>query len=154
MTAPEQPLGWHDLEDMRVSDVMHRGVVTCARRTSLVTVAHLMAANGIHCIAVVETAPDRTATLCGVVSDRDVLASVLAGDPVEDTAQACAATEVVTVTPEDPLFRAAELMHEHGLTHVVVVETGTTTPIGVLSTLDIAAVVGRFWPAPWLAASA
>jgi CBS domain-containing protein len=154
MTAQALHLGWHDLERIRVADAMHRGVVTCARRTSLVTAAHLMASNGIHCIAVVETAPDGTTTLCGVLSDRDVLAAVLAGDPIEDTAQACAATEVVTVTPEDTLFRAAERMHEHGLTHVVVVEPDTTAPVGILSTLDVAAVVGRFWPPPTIAAPA
>jgi hypothetical protein len=39
-------------------------------------------------------------------------------------------------------------MDERGLTHVVVVEPGTTMPIGVLSALDIATVVGKVWPTP------
>jgi CBS domain-containing protein len=137
-----------DLELMRVADAMHRGVVTCARQTSLVAVAYLMAAQRIHCVAVVATMPEGEMKLCGVVSDRDVLASAISGDMAEDTAEGCAATEVLTVTPDDPLLRAAELMHEYGLTHVVVVEPGTETPIGVLSTLDIAAVAGRVWPTP------
>ena len=148
MTIQAPQIAPHDLERMSVADVMHRGVVTCARQTSLVTVAHLMATQRIHCVAVVAVMPNGDLKLCGVVSDRDVLAAAVAGDLSEDTAAGCAATEVVAVTPEDRLVRAAELMDEYGLTHLVVVESGTTIPIGVLSTLDIAAVVGRAWPEP------
>ena len=138
----------HDLEHLSVADAMHRGVVTCARQTSLVTVAHLMATQRIHSVAVVATMPDGDVKLCGVVSDRDVLAAAVAGDLSEDTAAGCAATEVIVVTPEDRLARAAELMDAHGVTHLVVVEPGTTIPIGILSTLDVVAVVGRAWPEP------
>jgi CBS domain-containing protein len=38
--------------------------------------------------------------------------------------------------------RAAELMREHGLAHLLVVEPGSDRPLGVISTLDIAAVMG------------
>ena len=138
----------HDFERLSVADVMHRGVVTCARQTSLVTVAHLMATERIHCVAVVAVMPGADQKLCGVVSDRDVLAAAVAGDLAEQTAAGCAATEVIAVAPGERLARAAELMGEHGLTHLVVVEPGTMIPIGVLSTLDLAAVVGRAWPEP------
>jgi CBS domain-containing protein len=137
----------HDLEGLRVLDAMHRGVVTCAPQTSLVTVAHLMASQRIHCVAVVATMPDQDVKLCGVVSDRDVLAAAAVGSLADKTAEGSAATEVVTFGPEDSLLDAAEVMHEHGLTHAVVVVPETTTPIGILSTLDIAAVVGRARPA-------
>src|SRR5262245_59556502 len=148
MTIGERNVaGPRDLERVSVLDAMHRGVVTCARQTSLVTVANLMASRRIHCVAVVATMPDGEVKLCGVVSDRDVLAAAVSGHIGDDTAEGSAATEVVTVTPEDRLLRAAELMDEHGLTHIVVVVPGTATPIGMLSTLDIAAVVGRVWPA-------
>jgi CBS domain-containing protein len=136
----------HALEGLRVLDAMHRGVVTCARQTSLVTVAHLMASQRIHCVAVVATMPDQSVKLCGVVSDRDLLAAAVRGSLADRTAAGSAATEVVTVSPEDSLLDAAELMHDQGLTHLVVVVPETTTPIGVLSTLDVAAAVGRVWP--------
>jgi CBS domain-containing protein len=146
--------GTYDFDSARVADAMHRGIVTCSRGTSLVTVAHLMADQRIHCVAVVSTMPGGETTLFGVVSDRDVLAAAICGELSDDTAEGSARTELVTVTPADSLVRAAELMHERGLAHLIVVEPGTTTPIGVLSTLDVAAVVGRVWPEPKLPAAA
>ena len=149
MVASERDFASDDvLARVDVADVMHRGVVTCARHTSLATVAHLMASERIHCVAVVAKMPNGEVNLCGVVSDRDVLAAAVCGDLSDDTAEGCARTELVTVTPEDALIRAAELMHKQGLAHLIVVEPGTTIPIGVLSTLDVAAVVGGVWPEP------
>ena len=50
-------------------------------------------------------------------------------------------TPVVTVEPDEPLGRAAQLMSEHEITHLVVVDPELTRPIGVLSTLDMARVL-------------
>ncbi|RPI11627.1 MAG: CBS domain-containing protein [Actinobacteria bacterium] len=44
---------------------------------------------------------------------------------------------VVTISREDTLARAAELMSEHGVTHLLVVSR-KAHPIGVVSTLDLA----------------
>jgi CBS domain-containing protein len=49
---------------------------------------------------------------------------------------------VVTVSPQETLDRAAQLMLEHSTDHLVVVDPLELRPVGVLSTLDIAAVVG------------
>lgn len=138
---------FQNIETARVADAMHHGVVTCSRDTSLVTVAHLMASHHVHCIVVVATMLDGTKKVCGVVSDRDVLMSAVRGELAEATAAATARTEVLTVSADESLLRAAELMGRQGVTHVVVVDPAQT-PIGVLSTLDVAAVVGRFWPPP------
>src|SRR5262245_31358059 len=80
MSALEPTVGTHDLERVTVADAMHRGVVTCSRDTSLVTVAHLMAAKRIHCVVVVAAMPDGDVKLCGLVTDRDVLAAAVSGD--------------------------------------------------------------------------
>ena len=40
----------------------------------------------------------------------------------------------------EPLAGAAQLMIEHGVSHLVVREAASGYPVGVLSTLDIAAV--------------
>ena len=45
----------------------------------------------------------------------------------------------MTVVPTETLERAAQLMTEHNTTHLIVVEPHWQRPIGVLSTLDIAA---------------
>ena len=40
-----------------------------------------------------------------------------------------------------PLRRAAQLMREYGIAHLVVVDADARTPLGVISTLDIARVI-------------
>jgi CBS domain-containing protein len=50
-----------------------------------------------------------------------------------------ASTELVTVEPGERLERAAQLMAEHQLTHLMVVEGAR--PVGVVSTLDVAASI-------------
>lgn len=87
--------------------------------------------------------PDGGTRIYGVLSDRDVLATLARGDIHEATAGSCAATEVITTTPEESLIRAVERMDGYGVTHIVVVDPDTGAPIGVLSALDIAAVIGR-----------
>ena len=52
------------------------------------------------------------------------------------TAGPIAATEIVTVEPAESLDRAVQLMNEHEVTHLVVVEKDF--PVGVISSLDIA----------------
>jgi CBS domain-containing protein len=66
-----------------------------------------------------------------------------ARDAHEETAWSVARTAPVTITADDSLKRAAELMAEHQLTHLVVVQPESGHPVGVLSTLDIAGVLAR-----------
>jgi CBS domain-containing protein len=49
---------------------------------------------------------------------------------------ALASTEIVTVDIDEPLERAAQLMVEHQVTHLLVVSGAR--PVGILSTLDVA----------------
>ena len=74
----------------------------------------------------------------GVVSDRDLVAVAAAGGLDERTAGATAATSPLAVGPAETLERAAQLLAEHGVGHLVVVDPRTVRPIGVLSTLDVA----------------
>jgi CBS domain-containing protein len=66
------------------------------------------------------------------------VAAAASADP--STAIHAAAAEPVTVSADDSLQRAAQLMHEHGVSHLIVIDTAGGYPLGVLSTLDIAAV--------------
>lgn len=52
-----------------------------------------------------------------------------------------AGTELVTVRSDESLARAAQLMLEHQVEHLVVADAETGRPCGVLSTLDIAGVM-------------
>jgi CBS domain-containing protein len=121
------------LESITVADVMHRGVVTCSPTTSLVTVAREMAAHRIHCV-VVRT--HETEAAWGIISDLDLVAAAALG-ATDDVAGAAAAAPAVMVRTDDDLRRAMQLMAEHQVTHLVVVDHHGR-PRGVISTLDIA----------------
>lgn len=125
---------------LRVADAMHVGVVTCERETPLLEVAATMARERIHCI-VVESGSGDGGEPWGIVSDLDLVAAATVRDLEEQTAGGSAATPVVLVTPLETLERAAQLMTEHGTAHLVVDDPETGRPVGVLSTLDIAAAL-------------
>jgi len=57
------------------------------------------------------------------------------------TAGQLAAREVVTIEPSESVSRAAQVMSEHDVSHLVVVERGF--PVGIISSLDIAAAAAQ-----------
>jgi CBS domain-containing protein len=126
-----------DYDRLTVASAMHRGVVTCRPETPLPKVADMMAGHRIHSV-VMWSEPEETdeeGTLWGVVSDLDLARAIAAGD-AEVTAQGASSTRVFTVDQNDSVRRAAELMVEHGVGHLVVVKRGR--PVGVISTFDLA----------------
>ena len=52
-----------------------------------------------------------------------------------------ASTDLVTIDSNDPLKRAAELMGEHGVTHLIAVHPGTDRPAGMISARGLAAAL-------------
>jgi CBS domain-containing protein len=130
-----------EMRTIRVEQVMHEGVLTCGRDESLVVVAQLMADNRVHSI-VVTGEPSEAPSLWGVVSDLDLVAAGSVRDLAEQVAGAAAVTPALMIAPDDTVQRAAQLMVEHALTHLVVVDA--ERPVGVISTLDVAsALAGR-----------
>jgi CBS domain-containing protein len=119
---------------------MTEGVLTCRRDESLAEVAELMARRRVHCVVVTED-PHDPEPLWGIVSDLDLAAAASVRDLAEQTAGGTAATAVVTVGPDETVQRAAQLMTEHGTAHLVVVDADRR-PIGVVSTLDVASILG------------
>jgi crotonyl-CoA carboxylase/reductase len=122
-----------------VADVMHRGVVACDPDVTVRHVAEAMAAHHVHAVVVEGLSADAVhgeRLIWAVVSDRDV-ARAFALDRDSATAADIAATEPVTVAPEDTLADAAEIMEERGVSHLIVTSSDGR-PRGVVSTLDIA----------------
>jgi CBS domain-containing protein len=68
----------------------------------------------------------------------DVVTAIAVG--ADCAAGDAAATEPLVVSADEPLRSAAQLMSEHGVSHLVVVDGAGGYPLGVLSTLDIASV--------------
>lgn len=114
---------------------MHHGVMTCRQDDSIHHVAAIMSNYRVH--AVVVTAGNGARPL-GIVSDLDVATAAATG--AECTALEAAATEPLSVSSDASLERAAQLMSEHGVSHLVVLDSAGGYPLGILSTLDIAAV--------------
>ena len=121
---------------------MHEGVLTCAREASLAEVARVMTEHSIHCIVVKNDGGDG-GPFWGVVSDLDLVAAATVRDLDDQTAGGTAASPIVMVTPTETLERAAQLMTEHATAHLVVVDVGLLEPVGVISTLDIAAALAE-----------
>lgn len=126
------------LDHIRVGDVMHAGILSCAADATLREVAGIMCTHRVHAVAIIDKddGPPR-----GVVADLDVVSAV--GSGTEPTAAQTAATELPSVSSDERLVRAAQLMAEHGVSHLVVADAADGHPVGVLSTLDIAAVYAQ-----------
>jgi CBS domain-containing protein len=123
-----------------VRGAMQLGLFTCAPDDPIETVASTMAEQAIHCVVVAgivrrDHGGERLGW--GIVSDLDLMAA-LAPDAGAASAGEVAGTEIVTVSPLDPLRLAAQLMAEHQTAHVVVVSPETGRPVGMLSSLDVA----------------
>jgi CBS domain-containing protein len=119
-----------------VLDAMRVGVVSVAADTPLREAARIMATYRIHSIVVF----DLDGGPWGLVSDLDLVAAA-GEDAAERTVGDVASTELVSVTADETVARAAQLMAEHEVAHLVVVQPDDGHPVGVLSTLDVAGVL-------------
>jgi CBS domain-containing protein len=141
------PLGSYltpSFEHARVSDAMHPRVLTCDPQTTMVAVARRMASEHVHAIVVLRETIDAEGAIgrraWGIITDRDVLRC--AADIEDRLAEDVALGGVLTVHPDDRLEDVAARMLDRRTSHAVVVEQRTDRPVGVLSTLDIAGIVG------------
>jgi CBS domain-containing protein len=117
-------------------------VLTCTRETPLITAAQRMAGEHVHALVVLEPRADGVVERYpwAVLTDRELLRNAERAD--ELTAGDVASTDVLQILPSDPLTEVARRMVEHETTHAVVVDERTRRPVGVVSTLDIAGIVG------------
>ena len=125
------------MEHLRVADCMHAGVLTCSVATPRDEVAGIMTKHRVHAVPIVD---DKRRPI-DLVSALDVVAAASSGK-LSVTAHVAAATEpLITISADAPLDRAAKLMTRHRVHHLIVVDPPGGYPVGILSTLDIAALV-------------
>jgi CBS domain-containing protein len=124
-------------EKATVLDAMRVGVISCSPDATLREIARVLATYRVNCVVISEVSGDRP---WGIVTDID-LAAAAHNELDKVTAREIWRGEPVTVSPEDELRRAARLMAERQVAHVVVVQPQTGQPVGVLSTLDVAGVI-------------
>lgn len=131
------------LEHAAVSDAMRPGVMACGPDTPLTEVARMMSTRHVHCVLVMSGSlePDSDQDVWGLISALELVASALQTGP-DTTAAVCAQKPVLSVHATTPLREAAELMVLRQAAHALVTDPVTNRPTGVLSTLDIAGIIG------------
>lgn len=121
------------LDHVRVGDCMHHGILSCPSDAPLGEVAGVMAQHRVHAVAITNGSSRRP---IGIASDLDVVSAVATGEELAAGQAAC--TEPLSVSADDSLVHAAQLMSEHAVSHLVVLDPSSGYPMGILSTLDIA----------------
>jgi CBS domain-containing protein len=126
-------------ESATVGDAMSPGVISCPPETPLRVVARMMSTFGVHAVFVFERQheDDESLELWAIVSDLDLVAAGRLDVDIR-TAGGSAVTPLVTVPLGAPIYDAAELMAQNGVSHLAVIDPETQRPVGVISTLDIA----------------
>lgn len=123
---------------MQVKDLMTADPAYCTAHSTLVDVARLMRARDCGAIPVVkDSAIGRE--LIGIITDRDiVLRSVAEGlDPMSLTAGLCMSMVVATVSAEASLEECADIMEEHQVRRVPVVDRHGNC-CGIVAQADLA----------------
>lgn len=116
-----------------IKDLMTSNPTTCEPQASVVDAAKVMAQEDVGSIPIV--GGDR---LAGVVTDRDIVIRVVAEgrDAQSTTVGDIASRDLVTVSPDDDLDRALELMAENQVRRLPVVEGDKL--VGIVAQRDIA----------------
>ncbi len=116
---------------MQVRDIMTREVLTVGPQENLREIARTLRDHEISSVVVTEgQAP------LGIVTERDVVHVVAEGlDPASTPAGDRMTRDLVTVAPKTDVAGAADLMAEHGIRHLPVVERGRLS--GILSIRDV-----------------
>jgi CBS domain-containing protein len=117
----------------QVREVMTSNPTSCASKDSVVDAAKAMAKEDVGPIPVVDG--DR---LVGLLTDRDIVIRVVAEgrDPQSTTVGEVASAELATVSPDEDLDRALQLLAERRVRRLPVVEGEKL--VGIVAQADVA----------------
>jgi CBS domain-containing protein len=117
----------------KVREIMTGSPTSVSPELDLVTVARAMRDEDIGAVLVADG--DH---LQGVVTDRDLVIRGLAvgGDPAAVRIGGIASSVTATVSPDDSLDKAAQIMRERSVRRLPVIEDGR--PVGIVSIGDLA----------------
>jgi CBS domain-containing protein len=116
-----------------VSEVMTRNPVALQAEASLVEAARAMRDHDIGAVVVLDDD-----ALRGIVTDRDLVVRALAegGDPRSTALAQVCSEELLSLSPQDTVEHAVELMRRHAVRRLPVVEA--SRPVGIVSLGDLA----------------
>jgi CBS domain-containing protein len=124
---------------LKVKDVMVKDVVSIQSDQTVLNAVNLMNENKIGCLVVLENG-----IVVGIVTERDMMERVVAvsAEPAKTFVRQVMSKPVVTVEPETLLEEAVELMFEHRIKKLPVVERSDTDArlVGLVTLTDIARI--------------
>ncbi|HEU4579575.1 MAG TPA: CBS domain-containing protein [Polyangiaceae bacterium] len=134
----------------KVSELMNKQPIKLPSSSPIIDAARKMAEAGIGAVLVEDG--DK---LCGVVTDRDITIRAVAKgrDPAKTKLAEICSSDLATVSAEDELDHAIEVMRDKAVRRVVVTD-GQRKALGVLSLGDLAlerdprSVLGQISAAP------
>ena len=123
---------------MTVGDVCTRDVVVAPKTDMLVDAAQRMRTSHVGAVVIVEYTRGRQVPI-GIVTDRDIVVSVVAGDPdhlnfmlISDMMT----TDLVTARADDSIDAGIRLMQQHGIRRLPVVDADGGL-VGILTLDDV-----------------
>ena len=129
------------LHRVSAADAMHRGVLSVPFQTPLTKVTQMMARYRIHCVVALEERGEYQTRYWGLIPAAELVRIATDGDLEDRTAGGSIQAPVYTVEPADSVHDAAQLMSDHEVDHVIVVDPVSDRPLGVISTLDVIQVL-------------
>ncbi|MDA8226637.1 MAG: CBS domain-containing protein [Desulfitobacterium hafniense] len=118
---------------MKVQDIMSNKVMWVAPDTSLVEVSKILAASDIGSVPVCQQ--DK---VIGIITDRDIIVRCVAQgkNPQNTMVQEVMTKDVIIVSPEEDIHKAADLMAKKQIRRLPVVSSGRL--VGFLAIGDMA----------------
>ncbi|HSR58206.1 MAG TPA: CBS domain-containing protein [Candidatus Binataceae bacterium] len=122
---------------MKVKDIMTADPNCCLITDTAHTAAQIMKKDDVGAIPVVESGEKRK--LAGIVTDRDLCLSVVAAGKAPDsvTVRECMSGEPVACYPEDDIHRVSDLMKQHQVRRIPVIDRQNCI-CGIVAISDIA----------------
>lgn len=124
------------------SGVMTKDPVCCFPNDVVAKVVELMKSNDIGSVPIIEN--ERTMTLVGIVTDRDLALKMVAEgrDAKSTLAEEVMTREVVTCRADDDLQTALDAMSEHQLRRIPVIDSNNRI-VGIIAQADVATRIGQ-----------
>jgi len=123
---------------MTVGDICKRNVVVAPKGELIVDAAKRMRTSHVGDLVVVEPRNERHIPI-GIITDRDIVMSVVASDPqhlyyllVGDVMN----TDLITAQEQDTIETGLQKMHEHGVRRLPIVD-GAGALVGILTLDDV-----------------
>ena len=134
----------------QVRDLMNQKPIKVPRSSSLIDAARKMREAGVGAIVV-----EDDGKICGLITDRDIAIRAVAQgrDPNTTRVVDICSTELTTLSPNDDLDRAIDMMRKKAIRRVPVVDASNQA-VGILSLGDLAmerdprSVLGQISAAP------